>query len=140
MKKRLALGVILFLSIAMNVTLLSIIMGRSTRQHELVVKLVMRQLAALPEDQRVKAEAIVDLAKPSLRRQMLEIKQKRKEVAGYLASKNYQRDEAEKRFFELRAKNSAVQTVAQTLILDIADQLTPEQRAMVIPHQEETLP
>ncbi len=133
MNKRIICMVALSVSLALNVFFGSVMLGKFAGRMEQgngkSLKLVMQKMRDLPPEQREKAAAIVRDTAPQLRATIAELKQERTEVFDQLKSPDYQRSDVEPRLIAVREKTNELQAVAQTLMLDFADQLTPEQRA-----------
>lgn len=123
----------LTLSLGLNVFFAAALLGRriggDETFHDRPLKIAMDHVQSLPEEQRRAAIATLQAAKPELRDAMMEIRKTRKSAFDYIKSPEYNRAEAEKRLAALRDETSALQARAQRLMLDLADQLTPEQRA-----------
>lgn len=136
MKKQTVILIALSLSIATNIFLGSLFFGQSLGKAESFqsrpFKAVMEHVRNLPEEQREAAIDTLQDAKPELQAAMKETREARKAVFAYIKSPEYDRAEAEKRLADLRDKTAAVQTSAQRVMLDLADQLTPEQRAVFL--------
>ncbi len=138
MNKRWVIGLVLFISIALNITLGSMLIGKQASQHRQPMRMALERLDSLPEASREKAMDIVLENRAALREKMQAIRQSRQEIKAYVTSENYTRAEAEKKLAELRQKTAALQEAAQTMILDIADTLPPEERATMLQKKLET--
>lgn len=139
MKTRWIIGSILFISIALNITLGAMLAGKQLQQNRQRIEIVMERISALPEAERAKARKFFLEAVPELRTQAREMRQTRKEIHRYVASDAYTRAEAEKRLADLRVKTTALQLSAQRMMLDIADQLPPEHRVKLLEQSEENM-
>lgn len=140
MKKSWLTGALLFLSLAVNVTLGAMLLGKSSRPLLHSGRIILSQLQQLPEPQRSQAQAVFRRELPNLRELAAQNRQLRRDNFRYIASADYTRPEAEKRLSQLRDQTAALQTAAQKLMLDVADTLPPEQRAQLLKHTESTLP
>lgn len=140
MKKSWLTGALLFLSLAVNVTLGAMLLGKSSRPLQRPGKIIMSQLRQLPEPQRSQAQTMFRRELPNLRELVMQNSELRRENFRYIASAEYTRPEAEKRLAQLREQTTALQTAAQKLILDVADMLPPEQRAQLLKRTESNLP
>jgi Spy/CpxP family protein refolding chaperone len=133
MKKQTLFLIAISVSFAGNIFLASLFIGKeigkSESFRERPIKMVLEHVQSLPHDQRKVAIALIKNKKPELRDGMMAARDTRKAIFNYIKSPDYNRIEAEKRLTALRQKTSEVQIKAQTLMLDLADQLTPEQRA-----------
>jgi uncharacterized membrane protein len=130
---------ILFISIALNITLIAMFSGKFFQEHQQRVEVVMQKISALPESERVKAKEIFLRAVPEIRNLVREIRQARKDIRHYVAGDAYSRAEAEKRLTELRVKTTALQLAAQKMMLDIADKLPPQYRAQLLEQSDESM-
>lgn len=132
MKKQTVVLIALALSLAVNIFLGSLFLGQNIGKREgsqsRPFQTIMEQIRSLPEEQHKAAIETLQSAKPELQAAILEAREVRKEAFAYIKSPEYTRTEAEKRLAKLRDKTAAVQTLAQRTMLDLADQLTPEQR------------
>jgi uncharacterized membrane protein len=133
MKKQTLILITLLLSLASNIFLVSLFVGKEIGKSEAFrgrpMKMVLEHVQSLPHDKREAAIELIQNKKPELREAIMVAKDTRRGVFDYIKSPDYKRTEAEKRLTELRQKTAEVQIKAQTLMLDLADQLTPEQRA-----------
>ncbi len=132
MKKPWIIGALLFLSLALNVTLGTMMMGRAIPNPNRPVELIMERIAVLPEPERAKAKAIFDRERPRIEAAIQVLQQSRIDTFGYIKSKDYQRDEAMRKMVDLREKTTAAQALGQVMVLDIADQLPQEHRKMLL--------
>jgi len=88
--------------------------------------------ADLSPESRGKTIDIVKNDWPDIQKQIAAVREKHKAVKDLLATADYQRADAEKLMIEVRAETAALQEKGQNLALDIADQLTPAERAKLI--------
>ncbi|OQX19318.1 MAG: hypothetical protein BWK76_04815 [Desulfobulbaceae bacterium A2] len=122
----------LFISLALNVTLGAMLAGRLAAPRVLPAKLAFDRLERLPEKERALAREVFKKVRPQLRREVQDLKKTRQATFDYIASEGYTRAEAENRLIELRRKTTKVQETSQKLMLDIAERLPPEQRALFV--------
>lgn len=139
MKTRWIVGSILFISIALNITLGAMLAGKQFQQNRQRIEIVMERITALPEEERTKAKKVFLAAVPELRTHARDVRQTRKEIHRYVASDSYKRADAEKRLADLRIKTTALQLSAQKMMLDIADKLPPKDRARLLEQSEENM-
>ncbi len=144
-KKAWLLGIIVFLSLAMNFTLAGMMLGRGMMAPPPPpppphgrgwdpMQSMMERLEALPPEEREAVRGILEEYRPQFDEQAKEIKAKRKEVNNFIKSEAYEREEAQRRLIELGSEYQDMQRLAQQMMLDLADQLTPEERALVFRH------
>ncbi len=138
MKKRTwILGVAIAALLGLNVVQGAVIFGLYTKnqiaKHETApISLSDNKIASLPPASQAVVKVSLNQAKPELRARLKEVRKARHELVRYIASPHYQRAEAEKRFQVLRAKSEQAQIVAQSMLLDAADSLPPDQRGQVV--------
>jgi uncharacterized membrane protein len=97
---------------------------------------MVERLDTLPENERAIAKQILREKRPELRSHTEELQKARKEAFRYIASEDYNRAEAEEKLAALRKRSAAFQEAAQTMMLDIADTLSAEQRASLLKKRE----
>lgn len=134
------LGAALFASIALNVILSFMVVGKNVPAALRPTEIVMERINALPSEDKKKALVIFEHAKPLLEAKMDELKSKRIATFQYIQSGAYKREDAEKKIEELRVLTSAVQQMAQTMVLDIADQLPENERKQLLSYKGITTP
>jgi uncharacterized membrane protein len=139
--KRWMIGGILFASLALNIALGTVIGGaviggKALRHRGPPMKMVVESIAELPEPERAKAMGAVEANRPALHDLMRDVRQTRRDVFDYVVSDAYTRAEAESKLAELREKSLAAQVAAQTMMLEIADQLSQEHRELVFERTE----
>jgi len=132
MKKSWIIGLILFISIASNITLASVIVGKKMNQHRQPMRVFKENLKTLPDIDKRKIFKALREKKRGLRSKMKELRETRNEVYSYIGSDAYNRTEAEQKLADLREKTMAIQKAAQDMVLDIGDKLTPKQRAHLL--------
>ncbi len=136
MKKCWVVGAVLLASLALNVTLGSMLAGRGLPNHSHGLQMMMDRVSALPEASRAKVADIIERARPQLQNAAKDLKASRKQTFAYIKSKDYNRQEAEQKFAAGRAKLAALQASAQTMLLDISDKLTPEERTTLLQRKD----
>ena len=136
MKKPWIIGLVLFVSVALNMTLASMLIGKQASQQFQPMHMALDMLDDLPEASRKKATDILMEDRLSLSEKMQEFLRSRQNMKAYLASDEYRRKEAEKKLAELRQKTTTLQEAAQAMILDIVDSLPPEERAAILKKDE----
>ncbi|MDX1974543.1 MAG: periplasmic heavy metal sensor [Rickettsiales bacterium] len=144
MKKRWLIGAVLFVSLAANATLVGMLMGRSVpapvAERLRPMEMVLERVESLPEPEQEKVRAIIQQTRPQIVEATLQLRDARKDMFAFMGSAEYTREAGEKRFAELRAHTNATQKLAQTMMLDIADALTPKQRAEFVKRKPHTPP
>lgn len=135
MKKSGWIGALLFLSLATNAFFAGWVLSpKPTVQPPRSP--ILRQLAAqvkeLPEPARSEARQIILAYRPELRARARTLRQARREVGSLLASPDYTRDTVAAHFERVREETAQLQTLAQRMMLDIADRLPPKERAELV--------
>lgn len=130
-------GAAIAVLLGLNLVQGSALLGLYARSHVAArastpVALNTGQVRQLPPAGRAAVTPVVETSAPVLRARLREVRHARRELVSYISSPDYDRAEAERRFEALRAKDQAAQKVAQTMLLDAADTLTPEDRAQVV--------
>jgi len=135
-RTQLLIGSVLFLSLAANAVLGAMAIGHRLAPEAAgssrPLKDMIQRLAALPPEQRAQTREAVRSYLPRLRDAMEDLRKARQDTFSYVRSPDYTRVEAEKRFAALREKTTALQALGQSMVLDIADHLTPEQRDQLL--------
>ena len=132
MRKDLIIKGLLFVSISLNVIFVASATGRtlfmqSERKAD-VVKTISTRLKALPKTERDEVKKIFRQNRKKLRDVREEIKKSRRNIAHFMGSSVYTRDEAERLLTDLRNKTSDMHRITQDRMLDVADSLPPEKR------------
>ena len=140
MKQQWCIGLALFLSITANITLASMLAGKTVSQKRPNIRVMVERMDALPEKERNAAKQIIREKRPALRAHMENLQDTRREAFLYIASEEYNRAEAEEKLAALRRQSAAFQEAAQTMMLDIADNLSAQQRASLLEKREGTRP
>ncbi len=135
MKKFWWLGALLFLSLAINAFLAGWLLspkptGEATRSP--AFRQLLEQVKALPEPARSEARQIIRAYGPELRSQARALRQARGEVRVLLAGPDYTRETGTAQFARIREQSTELQTLAQRMMLDIADKLPAEERARLV--------
>lgn len=131
--KRALFGIALFVSLALNVTLIAenIAAGNTlvTRAQPLPRPYAFMALAKqLPDNVREEMKDELKQKRQDIKSAMQDIKTERQNVFEYMTSDAYTHEEAARKLAALREKTTALQQISQEMILDIADKMTPEQR------------
>ena len=130
--KRWIIFLLLFLSLGFNIAFVSMLAGKKAGKLYAPARIVMHRLDTLPEPERSTAKEVFLQERAKLKSLMGELKHARKETFAYIASPDYERAEAQRRLTELREKTAQLQDAGQTILLDIADGLSPESRAVLL--------
>lgn len=138
-KKLLILCIILGMSLAVNFTLGGMVLGRGMMPPPLPhharfnpVERMEHKIGLLPSEHQEAIRQILENYRPQLTEAMAQVKATRKANLAYLKSEDYQRAEAETRFADLRKQSIALQKLAQAMLLEMADILPPEHRALLM--------
>lgn len=131
------LGGAIALLLGLNVVQASILFTHFARNHIVKsdiapVTLTDNTLTELTPQAKAVVVARMAQVKPELNARLNEVRDARHDLVHYITSRDYQRDEAEKRFAALRAKSEQAQKVAQDALLDAADRLPAKDRAKVV--------
>ena len=127
------IGAILFLSLSANMALAGMVAGNKMTGD--VVSRIATALAAFADLSAPSRDKAVDIVKakwPDIQKQIKDIKAKRQSIKDMMAKPDYKRADAEKVMAEIRTEVTALQQEGQTVALDIADAITPEERMALI--------
>lgn len=132
MKRSWMTGLVLFASLALNVTFGAMLFGRSVPAERAPIRVAMKRVAMLPAEDRVHAREVFERVKPGLQSAIEDLRSTRKDTVEYIQSDAFTREEADKRMSILQEKTTRVQAMAQSMMLDIVEPLAPEQRAIIL--------
>jgi Spy/CpxP family protein refolding chaperone len=140
MKMRILIGAVLALSLGANAFLAGWLLSAASRPavsqagSERVgpLRTLLRELRSLPEAERETALTVVREYRPQLREQFRSLREARSEMRELLTSDDYSRAQAEAQFAKVREASTALQALAQTMTLDLADRLPVERRREII--------
>lgn len=133
MKSRLVIGGIIAVLVALNLIQGAALLRMQTRKAEPApVMLTEKHIEQLPQVSQDAVRPSLEQTRPLLHTRLKEAHHARRDLARYIASPNYNRAEAKKRFEDLRAKTNAAQGVAEDMLLDAADKLSPADRALIL--------
>jgi len=133
MNNRLAIGGVIAVLIALNLVQGAALLRMHARKTEPApVTLTEQHIQQLPKVSQDAVRPSLEQTRPLLHTRLKEAHQARHELARYIASPNYNRAEARKRFEDLRAKTNAAQGVAEDMLLDAADKLSAKDRALIL--------
>ncbi len=135
MKTKWIWGAIIVLSLAGNLVLGATLAGVSLQRHFHPFSVAMKKIKSLPPEERQDLHAIARQEAPQLRQSLKAARASRLALAAYIASPDYNRAEAQKRFDDLRARTAQSQLIAETMFLDMADKLPPQDRAKLLDAQ-----
>ncbi len=135
MKAKWIWGAVIVLSLGANLVLGAMLVGINLQRHFHPFSVAMKKIKTLPPDERRDLHAIAKQEAPALRQTLKDARAARLALAAYIASPNYNRAEAQKRFDDLRTKTGQSQMLAETMFLDMADKLPPEDRAKLLDAQ-----
>lgn len=128
---------VLFASLICNVFLAGVVMGRHTSAPAglpIVDRLIenARNLKELPPETRDKVRAAVKQDLPHLRALIKKVREKRAGVRDVLAQPDFDQAALDKAFEELFQAVNDVQREGQDIVRDVANALTPEERAALL--------
>jgi uncharacterized membrane protein len=125
-------GAILVASLAGNLILGATVTGMTLQRHFHPFSVAMKKIKTLPADERKAVHLIAKQEAPQLRQSLKTAREARQSLAAYIAGPDYNRAEAQRRFDDLRAKTAQSQLIAETMFLDMADKLPPQDRAKLL--------
>jgi len=125
-------GAIVILSLAGNLVLGATVAGMTLQRHFHPFSVAMKKIKALPPDERKAVHLIARQEAPQLRQSLKAARESRQALAAYIAGPDYNRAEAQRRFDDLRTKTAQSQLLAETMFLDMADKLPPQDRAKLL--------
>lgn len=132
---KIIVGVVLFLSLAGNVFMFGMVAGdkgvdRMARFEK--IGTALSSYADLSDGSQEKVKAIVKRDLPEIKKQAQEMKARREQIKELFMKPDFKRDEVEKLFAEQRTALTALQTRGQAMGLDLAESITPAERAKVL--------
>jgi len=127
-------GAAFILSLTANVATAGVVAGGGLGGTPVIAKIAaaMTAFADLSPETRDKTVDIVKAGWPAVQDKLKDIRDKREEVKDLMAKPDYKRADAEKILADIRTDVSALQEKGQTIALDVADVMTPQERAHVI--------
>lgn len=133
---KVATGILLFLSLTLNVFLGGMVAGNrsseATIQRLEKLATTLSAFRELSPASREKAKAILKRDWPEIKQRLAEIRDTRAEVKEMLSRPEYDRAALEGKFADLRRLTTEAQTRGQTMAADIADAITPEERLKLV--------
>jgi uncharacterized membrane protein len=139
MSGRVWFGVALTLSLALNAFLAGWVLSPrlasrtpASAEQAPAFRALMHRIQALPEPARSQTHLVVRGYLPRLRAEVRKLRAAREDLRTLLESPQYSRAEATMRLASVREHSAALQTLAQQMVLDIADHLPPETRARLM--------
>jgi uncharacterized membrane protein len=133
MNNRLVLGAVIAALVGLNLFQGAALLRMHRHKAEPApVTLTEQHIKRLPQMSQDAVRPSLEQARPLLHARLKEAGHARRELTRYIASPNYNRAEAKKRFEDLRAKTNAAQGVAEDVLLDAADKLSPRDRALIL--------
>ncbi len=130
---KVVIGAVLFLSLSANMALAGMVAGNHVANG--VIDKITTALSAFADLSGTSRDKAVDIVKakwPDIQKDIKDIRAKRQEVKDMLAKPDYKRADAEKVMADLRKDVSALQETGQTIALDSADAMTPQERMDLI--------
>jgi uncharacterized membrane protein len=129
-------GILLFLSLGVNIFLGGVVWGRGDHgvRADRVEKVVtaMKSFQQLSPETREKAKAQFKEEWPAIQEQAKGIRTKRQEVRKLLEQENYDAEALDKAFADLRDAVNQVQLDGQKLIIQLAADMSPEERVAFV--------
>ncbi|MEZ0262801.1 MAG: periplasmic heavy metal sensor [Alphaproteobacteria bacterium] len=132
---KISVGVVLFLSLAGNVFMFGMVAGgkgvdRMARFEK--IGTAIASYADLSDGSQEKVKVILKRELPEIKKEAKAMKERGEQIKALFLKPDFKRDEVEKLFAEQRSALTAIQTRGQNLGLDLADSMTPEERAKVV--------
>ena len=135
MKSKWILGILIVVLVAGNLILGATVAGMTLQKRFHPFSVAMKKIKTLPPEERQAVHLIAKQEAPQLRQSLKTARTARMDLAAYIASPAYNRAEAQRRFDDLRAKTAQSQVIAETMFLDMADKLPPQDRAKLLDAQ-----
>ena len=132
MNARAVIGGVIAVLVALNLVQGAALLRLTAHKPEMPAALTAKHIESLPAASQPAMKISLNQPRPMLAERLKDARTARHELARYIASPNYNRAEAERRFEDLRAKNNAAQAVAEDMLLDAADKLRPEDRKEIL--------
>lgn len=135
MKAKWLFGALVAVLVAGNLVLGATVAGMTLQRHFHPFSVAMKKIKDLPPEERRAVHLVAKQEAPQLRQSLKAARAARLDLAAYIASPAYNRTEAQRRFDDLRTKTAQSQVIAETMFLDMADRLPPEDRAKLLDAQ-----
>jgi uncharacterized membrane protein len=134
---KIIVGIVLFLSLAGNVFMFGMVAGGKGSASDRMARFekigtALASYSDLSDSSHEKVKAIVKRELPEIKKEAAAMKEKRQQIKAMLVKPDYKREDVEKIYAELRSDLTALQTRGQAMALDLADSMTPEERAKVL--------
>jgi uncharacterized membrane protein len=133
---KIIIGIILFLSLSANVFMFGMVTGRGGADGRMArfekIGNALASYSDLSDASQEKVKAIVKRDLPDIKKQAEEMKERRQLIKAELLKPDYKREDVEKIYAQQREALTALQTRGQAMALDLADSLSPEERAKVL--------
>lgn len=141
MDKRTVLGIALFVSLGFNLFALGFMVGKppepEPKHRGPHLEHMAKTAEQLPPEERDKVMEIIKQYKPQIKSGFKEMMKARQDVDALMKSDSYNREEAEALFAKLSESASNSYRAAQVMMMDIADALPPESRAIMLPRPDQ---
>ena len=126
-------GVIFFISLALNVFAAGYFLSHrgALQWGQRGGMFFSRQLDQLSEPAKEKTKHIVEAYRPKFKAQMQEVRKAREAIHAEMRKADYSRARAAARFDRMQVEVKKMQKLAQSMMLDVADRLTPEERSQL---------
>ena len=143
--KRWVIGALLFASLALNVFLGGLVAGGPTDEgHQppppgkfKMFDSMNDRVKTLPKADQPKVQEVLNRYKPTVKQQMAQMMDSRDAMDKLFADPNYTRAQGEAAFAAMQKQGVATQQTMQTMMLDIADVLSPAERASFMQRPKE---
>lgn len=139
MNKCTLVGVVLFASLGFNLFALGYMAGKppapAPKARGPHFEMMAEKAKHLPPEEQQAVMDIIKRYKPEIKSGFKEMMEAREDVDALMKSDAYNREEAEVLFAKMSEAASKSYRTAQRMMMDIADALPPESRAMMMPKE-----
>ena len=135
---RFYIGMALFMSLALNAFFIGGLVphgpGPGMRgPHKSPAERMLESATQLPAEKREKVTAIIASYRPAFDAQLDTMRTTREQLNTLISSPNYDRSAVDKQFDAMQDEMTKMQAIAKTMMLDVNDLLTPEERILMMP-------
>ncbi len=134
--RRNVFNILFFLSVALNLCFIGLALSHFSHQARKPLPPYIRlesQLRQLPQEQKKDVDAVLAKHHPEIVKNFRAAESAREELRREINSPSYSREKASKLFDTMQQSYAKMGEASQSMILDVNDALTPEQRAKFDP-------
>lgn len=131
-KVRTLLPLVLFLSLGINVALISWVAGIQASDSRAVRSVLTDMMQRLPPEQQERATDIIQKHRDEIRQAMDAVREQRQEILTLVAQETPDQTRLVQAFGELRHRTARVQETGHAIVLEILPLLSPEQRRVFL--------